>query len=78
MSTKIFYLPLIRNVLLTLGAAAVIYFITSFIHVNSWGMLFVKAIIVAVLSLITVILVYSRTDGYKLLYNRIMGRLKRR
>lgn len=77
-STKIFYLPLIRNVLLTLGAAAVIYFITSFIHVNSWGMLFVKAIIVALLSLITVILVYSRTDGYKLLYNRIMGRLKRR
>lgn len=71
-----FYIPLTKNLILTIIISFLFRGIFGYIKVNSWTMLFLKSIIVGLSTLIIVIGAYHKTEEFKLLLNRVKILLK--
>ncbi|MCB2341944.1 lipopolysaccharide biosynthesis protein [Clostridium estertheticum] len=68
---KKYYITLIINAVLTIFIIAIINVFTNHIIIDSWLKLITKTILVALVTLSTIILFYYQTSGFKLLLNKI-------
>lgn len=69
-STRHFYLPLAKNVLLTGALIAVFMFASHYFIIDTWAKLILKACVVAGVTLAVVVLAYCRTEGFRMLISR--------
>lgn len=72
-----YYIPLAKNVIFTITLIIVFVILSRYFIINSWFELIIKAVIVAFVTLIAVIVVYSRTEGYKMVMNRIKNLIQK-
>lgn len=72
-SCVVYFKGFLKGVCSTALIFCVVHFCTAMLSVNNIGMLFLKAFIVGGVSLILVILIYSRTEGFKMLYERVFS-----
>lgn len=72
-----FYIPLVKNLLLTVVISYIFKNIFSYIKVDSWATLFMKSIIVALSTLIIVIIAYRKKEEYKLVVEKAKVIVKR-
>lgn len=75
-SCAIYFLGIIKNIIITVAVFIVVYFASSFIKVTNWFLFFLKATIVGGISLIMVVTFYHRTEGFKLLKERVSNLFK--
>ena len=75
-SCAIYFLGIIKNIIITVAVFIVVYFVSSFIKVTNWFLFFLKATIVGGISLIMVVTFYHRTEGFKLLKERVSNLFK--
>ncbi len=71
-SCSIYFLEIIKSLVITVAVFFVSYFATSFIQVTNWFWFFLKAIIVGSISLAMVLAIYHRTVGFQLLKERAL------
>ena len=57
----------------TLVVFGVVYIVSYFIPATNWIWFFFKAIIIGSISLVLVFAFYHRSEGFKLLRNRLFG-----
>ena len=72
-----YYIPLVINALFTIVLIVVLMISSRYFTIDSWFKLIIKTIVVGLVTLIAVIAVYRRTNGYKMLSNRIIRLLRR-
>lgn len=70
-STRHFYLPLVKNALLTGALIAVFMLASRYFIIDTWPKLLLKAFAVAVATLTVVVLAYRRTEGFRMLLSRV-------
>lgn len=75
-SCAIYFAGIVKSIITTVGVFFVVYFISSFISVTNWFWFLLKAVLVGASSLIMVLAVYHRTEGFKLLKERAYNLLK--
>lgn len=68
-----YFIPLIKNALLTILIILVFTKIFSYTVITSWVMLILKTSIVAIITLIFIIAIYRKSEGFKVLENRILS-----
>lgn len=71
-SCSIYFLGIIKSMVITVAVFLVSYFATSFIEVTNWFWFFLKAIIVGSISLAMVLTIYHNTVGFQLLKERTL------
>ncbi len=70
-STRSFYLPLVRNALLT-GALIVVFMLASrYFTINTLPELILKTFAVAGLTLAVLVLAYRRTEGFRMIVSKV-------
>lgn len=74
-SCKIYFLGVLKSIIVTIVVCAIVGFVTSYITVNSWLLLIVKGAIVAILTALIEFVIYRKSEGVLLLKERI-GNLK--
>ena len=77
-NVKGYYLSLVKNLVLIVILTLVISEIGKGILVDTWGKLFLKAIVVGGVTVVAVVCAYIRTKECKMLWEMAMGVLKRR
>lgn len=75
-SCAIYFLGILKSIVSTFIVFCVVYFASSFISVSNWFAFLAKAIMVGSISLAMVFLIYYRSEGFKLLRDRINVMLK--
>ncbi|MEE1008121.1 MAG: oligosaccharide flippase family protein [Agathobacter sp.] len=76
-SCIVYFLGVAKSLVVTALIFAVIYVISGFIVVDSWLALILKAMVVGAVTLVLLILIYYKSEGTKLLLNKVKGFLKR-
>ena len=74
-SSIVYFVLILKNLIITLLILGVNYAIFSHFIVNSWITLVIKAICVGFVSLILAVILYWRTSGMKLVINKIKDKL---
>lgn len=72
-SCLIYFLGIIKSIMTTLVVFGVVYIVSYFIPATNWIWFFFKAIIIGSISLVLVFAFYHRSEGFKLLRNRLFG-----
>ena len=72
-SCLIYFLGIIRSIMTTLVVFGVVYILSYFIPATNWIWFFIKAIIIGSISLVLVFAFYHRSEGFKLLQNRLVA-----
>lgn len=65
-----------KSIISTFIVFIVAYIASSFIPVSNWLLFFVKSIVVGSISLGMVLLIYHRSEGFKLLRDRVLGMIE--
>jgi O-antigen/teichoic acid export membrane protein len=66
-----FYYPLFINAIFTISLIIILRFITSYFIIDSWTKLIIKALAVLLITLLTVLAFYHRTNGFRVLLNKL-------
>ena len=72
-SCLVYFLGIAKSIVSTFIVFAVAYMASSLIPASNWPLFFVKAIVVGSISLGMVLLIYHRSEGFKLLRDRVSG-----
>lgn len=75
-SCAIYFQGIAKSIASTFVVFGVAYIVSSFIPSSNWLWFFVKAIVVGSISLAMVILIYHRSEGFKLLRDRVIGMIR--
>lgn len=76
-SAKSYYISIIKNVALVVAVVLGVGSISCRFVVNSWGQLFIKAVIVGICCMIIFMISYARTDGFKIICNKAISIIKK-
>lgn len=68
-----YFISILKNIFVTVLVIYINDLLFDKILVNSWTMLFVKAFCIGIVSLIVTILFYCRTEGVRMLFDRILS-----
>ena len=74
---KEFYISIIKNIVLVVILSIATIWIGQYFVVDTWAKLFLKAIFVGGTTVLGVFLAYFRTKEFKMLWNMVMGILKK-
>ena len=77
-SAKAYYLSIAKNIVLVVVVVLGIGVIAQRFPVCSWGQLFVKAVIVGIICVAIFMIAYARTEGFKIIYNKVTGMIKKK
>ena len=77
-SCKVYYLGIVKSIIIILALIVSGSFIFSRLVVNNWVMFFVKACAVGVYCLFWTIVFYYRTEEFKWVVQKLFGRFKRK
>lgn len=72
-SCIVYFKGIIKSIITTAFVFAVAYIASSFISAENWILFFLKAIVIGGISLMMVILIYHRSEGFVLLRDRVLG-----
>lgn len=72
-----YYIPLFKNAIFTVALIVVFMMVSRYFVINSWFKLIVKTVIVTLVTLILVIVVYRRTEGYKILIRKFKNLIQK-
>lgn len=76
-SCAVFFAGIIKSMLATVVVFGAVYYVSSFIEVTNWFWFILKAVIVGNTSLLLVVVIYHRTEGFQLLTERAINLLKK-
>lgn len=72
-SCSVYFFDIAKSIFSTIIVFILTYLVSSFVTVSSWTSFLMKLIIVGCTSLIMVYLIYHRSEGFKLLQNRLVA-----
>lgn len=75
-SCFIYFLGIIKSIIITIVIFCITYIISGFIPVTNWIWFFFKAVIIGGFSLVMIFAFYHRSEGFKLLRDRILGMIR--
>jgi len=73
-----YYISLLVNLLVVITTVALLGFVTQGIEVTGWGSLIIKGVIIGAVCSVIFMVAYSRTEGFKVIFNKAMQIVKRR
>ena len=76
-SSKSYFISLGLNFLFVTLFGICLHMISSKLIVSTWLTLFFKALMIGIVTIVIVVLIYCRTDGFQLLLRRTVGKFKR-
>lgn len=65
-----YYSPLIKNFIITITLTVALFFISNSVVIGTWGYWVIKGFIVATIAIVSLILVYRNTNGFKLIISK--------
>lgn len=74
-SSKIYFIGVLKSIIVTIAVCAIVGFVSSYIIANNWLLLIVKAVVVLILTALIEFIIYRKSEGVLLLKERI-GNLK--
>lgn len=66
-----YYISLGKHILLMIMVNSILYKVGSYIPINNWGALIVKAAIIGSLSLLIFMFVYSKSEGFQIIWDKV-------
>lgn len=74
----VYFADILKSVVITAVTVCVTWLATHFFVPDGWLQLFLKGVLVAIISFVVVILMYGRTDGAKMLFDKFKMLIRRK
>lgn len=68
-----YYIPVLKNIILTILLIIIFSSLMENIIINSWVSLLIKSFVVAFFTLVITIIPYARTKGFRMILNKVKG-----